>query len=131
VVFIIVTAGRKQRETRLKRLLMTPQAEWTLQQLGKALLGDSDDKFLLNDRHKTFSASLDEEVESWGIRVLRSPVRMPTVNAHCERLIGTIRCECLDYLIPLNSNHLRRILREWVRHYNTGRPPPVFGPRHP
>jgi putative transposase len=106
-----------------------PTAEWTLQQLHEALPGDC--KFLLHDPHKTFSASLDEEVESWGIRVLRSPVRMPTVNAHCERLIGTIRCECLDYLIPLNSNHLRRILREWVRHYNTGRPPPVFGPRHP
>jgi putative transposase len=98
-----------------------PTAEWTLQQLHEALPGDC--KFLLHDPHKTFSASLDEEVESWGIRVLRSPVRMPTVNAHCERLIGTIRCECLDYLIPLNSNHLRRILREWVRHYNTGRPP--------
>jgi transposase InsO family protein len=46
-------------------------------------------------------------------------VRRPTANAHCERLIGTIRRECLDYIIPLNSAHLRRILRERVRHYNT------------
>jgi hypothetical protein len=72
-----------------------PTAEWTLQQLREALPGDEDYKFLLHGRHKTFSASLDETVESWGIHVLQSPVRMPTANAHCERLIGTIRRECL------------------------------------
>lgn len=87
--------------------------------------------FSLHDRHKTFSASLDEEVESWGIHILRSPVRMPTPNAHCERLIGTIRRECLDYVIPLNSGHLRRILREWVSHYNAGRPHRSLGPGIP
>jgi len=77
---------------------------------------DGDCKFLLHDRHKTFSASLDEEVESRGIHVLRSPVRIPTANAHCERLIGSIRRECLDYVIPLHALHLQRVLREWVRH---------------
>jgi putative transposase len=86
---------------------------------------------LLHDRHKTFSAGLDEEVESWGIHVLRSPVRMPTANAHCERLIGTIRRECLDYVIPLNAPHLRGILREWASHYNTGRPHRSLGPGIP
>jgi hypothetical protein len=67
-----------------------PSAEWTLQQLREALPGDRDYKFLLHDRHKTFSTNLDEEVESWGIHVLKSPVRMPTANAHCEPLIGTM-----------------------------------------
>jgi len=71
-----------------------------LQQARAALPGDQHYKFLLHDRHKTFSANLDETVESWGIHVLRSPVRMPTANAHCERLIGSIRRECLDYLNP-------------------------------
>jgi transposase InsO family protein len=99
-----------------------PTAEWTLQQLRETHPGDRDCKFLLHDRHKSFSERLDKEVESWGIHVLRSPVRMPTANAYCERLIGTIRRECLDYVIPLNSAHLRRILSEWVSHYNTGRP---------
>jgi putative transposase len=108
-----------------------PTADWTMQQLREALPGDRDCKFLLHDRHKNFSASLDEEVESWGIHVLRSPVRMPTANAHCERLIGTIRRECLDYLIPLNSRHLRRILHKWVSHYNTGRPQRSLGPGIP
>jgi putative transposase len=99
-----------------------PTSEWTLQQLREALPGDQAYKFLLHDRHKTFSASLDETVESWGIHVLRSPVHTPTGNAHCERLIGSIRGECLDHFIPMNESHLRRTLREWVSHYNGGRP---------
>jgi putative transposase len=108
-----------------------PTADWTLQQLRVKFPGDQDYKFLLHDRHKTLSASLDEEVENWGIHVLRSPVRTPTANAHCERLIGTIRRECLDYLIPLNACHLRRILREWICHYNAGRPHQSLGPGIP
>ena len=43
-------------------------------------------------------------------------------SAYCERLIGTIRRECLDYLIPLNQRHLRRIVKEFVHYYNRGRP---------
>ena len=108
-----------------------PTAEWTVQQLREALPGDENYRFLLHDRHKTFSATLDETVESWGIHVLRSPVRMPTANAHCERLIGSIRRECLDFLIPLNASHLRRTLREWARHYNAGRPHRSLGPGIP
>ena len=63
-----------------------PTSEWTLQQLWEALPGDQDYKFPLHDRHKTFSASLDETVESRGIQILRSPVRMPTAKgyaSHC------------------------------------------------
>jgi len=45
---------------------------------------------------------------------------MPTANTYCERLIGSIRRECLDDLIPLNTSHLRRTLRDWVCHYNAG-----------
>ena len=96
-------------------------------QLREALPGDQEYKFLLHDRHKTFSAGLDEEVERWGIAVLKSPAQAPTANAFCERLIGSIRRECLDYLIPLNESHLKRTLREWVRHYNGGRPHQSLG----
>ncbi len=48
-----------------------------------------------------------------------------------ERLVGTMRRECLDFLIPVNERHLRRLLRDWVRHYNTGRPHASLGPRIP
>jgi putative transposase len=103
----------------------------TLQQLREALPGDQEYKFLLHDRHKTFSVGLDEEVANWGIEVLKSPAHAPTANSFCERLIGTIRRECLDYVIPLSQTHLKRMLLEWVNHYNIGRPHQSLGPRIP
>jgi putative transposase len=63
--------------------------------------------------------------------VLKTPVRAPKANAFCERLIGTIRRECLDYVISVNERHVRHLLREWVAHYNRGRPHTSLGPGIP
>ena len=66
-----------------------------------------------------------------GLTVLKTPVRCPQANAFCERLIGTIRRECLDWLIVLHEGHLRAVLLEWVAHYNQGRPHASLGPGIP
>ena len=66
-----------------------------------------------------------------GVKVLRTPLRAPQANAVCERLVGTIRRECLDFLIPFGERHLRRILLEWVTHYNHRRPHKSLGPGIP
>ena len=63
--------------------------------------------------------------------VLKSPPHSPKANAICERVIGTIRRECLDWLIPVSESHLRLILKEWVNHYNRGRPHMMLGPGVP
>ncbi len=99
--------------------------------VSEAIPGDLQCKFLIHDRDSIFSPSLDQELESFGLRVLRTPVRAPQANAYCERLVGTIRRECLDFLIPLSGSHLRVILNEWVRHYNQGRPHMSLGPGIP
>jgi transposase InsO family protein len=62
---------------------------------------------------------------------VKTPVQCPQANAFCERLIGTICRECLDWLIVLNERHLRAVLREWVTHYNHGRPHTSLGPGIP
>jgi transposase InsO family protein len=62
---------------------------------------------------------------------LRSPFASPKANAICERVIGTIRRECVDSMIPVSEAHLRSILREWVTHYNSGRPHSALGPGVP
>jgi putative transposase len=69
-----------------------------------------------------FPTELDQAVENFGITPIKTPVRAPQANAFCERVIGTICRECLDFMIPVNERHLRTILREWVSHYNKGRP---------
>jgi putative transposase len=66
-----------------------------------------------------------------GLVVLKTPARVPRANAFCERLIGTMRRECLDFLIPVTEAHLRAVLREWTDHYNRGRPHSSLGPGIP
>jgi hypothetical protein len=63
--------------------------------------------------------------------MLKSPPHSPKVNAICERVIGTIRRECLDWLIPMSQGDLRSILKSWVEHYNRGRPHSRLGPGVP
>jgi transposase InsO family protein len=65
-----------------------------------------------------------------GLTVLRTPIQAPQANASCERLVGTIRRECLDFLIPLTEWRLRDILSRWVMHYNR-RPHSSLGPGIP
>jgi putative transposase len=108
-----------------------PTGEWTIQQFREFLAFDHPYRYIIHDRDAIFSSGLDATLKSFGIRVLKTPVRSPKANAFCERLIGTIRRECLDFLIPLGEGHLKRMLREWVGHYNRGRPHSSLGPGIP
>lgn len=88
-------------------------------------------EYLLHDRDAIFSVELDESIRRLGLRVLKSPPRSPKANSICERVIGTIRRECLDWIIPLSEAHLRQTLKAWVTHYNRGRPHTALGPGVP
>ena len=108
-----------------------PTADGTLQQLREAIGCGNAYRYLLHDRDRIFARSLDESIRNLGLTVLKSPPHSPKVNAICERMIGTIRRECLDWLIPLSQSHLRWILKSWVDHYNHGRPHMALGPGVP
>jgi len=123
VLFVFVAMEVGSRRILHHNVTAHPTSDWTLQQLREAILGGHGYQFLIHDRDSIFSTDLDEELHrSFGLRVLRTPVRAPQANAYCERLIGTMRRECLDFMIPLNERHLRKTLRSWVAHYNKGRP---------
>jgi transposase InsO family protein len=108
-----------------------PTARWTLQQLRDAIPSSQDYGFLIHDRDAIFSQKLDRHVRHLGLRILKTPPRSPQANALCERLLGTLRRECVDFVIPLTQHHLRRLLKEWVHHYNEGRPHMSLGPGIP
>ena len=108
-----------------------PTALWTLQQLREAIPADHGYRFLLHDRDSIFSPQLDQHIRHLGLKVLKMPPQSPQANALCERLLGTLRQECVDFVIPLTENHLRRLLSEWVQHYNHGRPHMALGPGIP
>ncbi|MBA2265853.1 MAG: transposase, partial [Chloroflexi bacterium] len=74
------------------------------------------------DRDTKFSRSFDEVVRSEGARVILTPIRAPNANAYAERVIETIRAECLDWTLILGRRHLDRTLRTYAEHYNRRRP---------
>jgi transposase InsO family protein len=122
MLYVLVVVEHASRRLVLVNVTAHPSAHWTLQQLREAI-GDNDQhKYLIHDRDRIFAKRLDDSIRALGLEVLRSPFASPKANAICERVIGTIRRECLDWMIPMSEIHLRSILREWVTHYNRGRP---------
>jgi putative transposase len=84
-------------------------------------------KFLLRDRAGQFTGSFDAVFQAEAIRILASPPQAPRANAICERMIGTLRRELFDRLLIVNEHHLRRVLTEYLRHYNAARPHRALG----
>ena len=128
-VFVVIEHGTR----RLASLNVTahPSAEWTLGQLREIVGEEGGHRYFIHDRDKIFAKHLDESIRALGMDILRSPVSSPKANAICERVIGTIRRECPDWMIPLSETHLRSILKSWVEHYNRGRPHSSLGPGVP
>jgi len=108
-----------------------PTAAWTLQQFREVLDNAQDYRFVIHDRDRIYSQELDLAVRAMGVRILKTPFRAPQANSHCERLVGTLRWSCLDFLIPLSESHLRRIVKNWQIHYNQARPHSSLGPGLP
>ena len=128
-VFVVIEHGTR----RLAHINVTtnPSADWTLQQLREVVGNGGGHRYLIHDRDQIFAKHLDDSIRALGVQVLRSPVASPKANAICERVIGTARRECLDWLIPMSEAHLRAILKCWVTHYNGGRPHSALGPGVP
>ena len=128
-VFVILELGT--RRILNQNVTAHPTAEWTLQQLREALPGGHPYRFVIHDRDSIFSKALDQGVTDLGVQVLRTPVRAPMANSVCERFGGSLRRECLDFLVPFNERHLKMTVQEWVVHYNRGRPHSSLGPGFP
>jgi transposase InsO family protein len=127
-VFVFVILELKSRRILQCNCTAHPAAEWTMQQFREAFWEADAYRFVIHDRDSIFSEELDQELtETFGVQVLRTPAQSPKADAFCERLVDTMCRECLDFMIPVNEKHLRRILREWVLHYNSGRPHSSLG----
>ena len=99
-----------------------PAAFWTAQQLIEAFYEDQAPRFLLRDRDQIHREYFRSRIAGMGVEEVITSARSPWQNPYAERLIGSIRRECLDHLIVLNEKQLRRILREYFDYYNSVRP---------
>jgi transposase InsO family protein len=79
-------------------------------------------RFLIRDRDTKFVGPFDAVFRSEGAKVILTPIRAPNANAHAERVIETMRVECLDWTLIFGRRHLDRTLRTYAEHYNRERP---------
>jgi putative transposase len=84
-------------------------------------------RFLIHDRDNKFSRAFDEVFRSEGVEIIRTPFLAPQANAFAERWVGTVRRDCLDWLLISSRRQLERVLRDYVDHYNTHRPHRALG----
>jgi putative transposase len=84
-------------------------------------------RYLLRDRDSKFYRAFDEVFRSEGAEILLTPVQAPNGNAYAERWVGTVRAECLDWLLIMGRGHLEQVLRVYVQHYNRHRPHRALG----
>src|SRR5664280_3012427 len=84
-------------------------------------------RFLIRDRDTKFVGRFDEVFRSEGAKVILTPIRAPNANAYAERVIETVRAECLDWTLILGRRHLDRTLWTYAEHYNRGRPHRALG----
>jgi putative transposase len=114
------------RRIHLAGVTANPDGAWVVQQARNLLLvlGERGRRvrFLLRDRDTKFCRRFDDVFRSEDAKVLLTPVQAPNANAFAERWVGTIRAECLDWLLIVGPGHLERVLRIYVDHYNGHRP---------
>ena len=100
---------------------MHPTAYWTAQQIIEAFPYDTVPKYLIRDRDGIYGNFFQQRVKNMGIREVLIAPKSPWQNPYCERVIGSIRRECLDHFIIRSENHLCRILKDYMDYYNNCR----------
>ena len=108
VLYVFLVLAHDRRRILHFNVTAHPTAEWTAQQLVQAFPWDSAPRYLLRDRDGIFGGDFVQQVKVMGVKEVLSAPRTPWQRAYVERVIGTIRRECLDHLIVFNEASLRR-----------------------
>jgi len=118
-VFLVLAHARR----RVVHFAVTahPTAEWTAQQLREAFPWDTAPRYLLRDRDRIFGQDFVDQVKAMGIKQVLSAPRSPWQRAYVERVIGTLRRECLDHMIVFNERGLHRYLQGSLTYYHRSR----------
>jgi putative transposase len=128
-LYIFVIMELHSRRIVRAAVTRTPTDEWVAQQLREATPWGERPKYLIRDRDGKYGQRFAAVAD--GIEILKTPVRAAWANSYCERLIGSMRRECLDHMLILNSHQLDGSVQEYVKYYNHSRPHQGIGQQIP
>ena len=121
-LYVLVFIAHGRRELVHVNVTANPTAAWAWRQLIEATPWGQTPRHLLRDRAAVYGRDCRRRARRIGIDAIATPIRSPRANAVAERVIGTLRRECLDHLIVRDEQHLASVLTEYVSYYNPERP---------
>jgi transposase InsO family protein len=122
ILYVFFFISHDRRELIHFNVTASPTAAWIWQQLLEATPWARQPVHLIHDRDSVYGRDFDRHAAQLGITGVRTPPRAPKANSIAERLVETIRRECLDHVIVVSEGHLRRVLAEFMHYYNHDRP---------
>ncbi len=121
LLYVTVILGHDRRKILHTAVTEHPTAAWLSRQVTEAFPWDTAPRYLLRDRDASYGAAFRKRVEAMDITEVLTAPRSPWQNAYVERVIGSIRRECLDHIVIFNERHLRRVLSSYVDYYHRTR----------
>jgi transposase InsO family protein len=121
VLFVFLVIEHQRRRVLHFGVTEHPTAEWASQQVVEAFFERDTKGYLIRDRDSIYGRGFRSRIQMLGVSEVVTAPRSPWQNAFVERLIGSIRRECLDHVIILNQRHLRRLLKSYLMHYHRSR----------
>ena len=121
VLYVFVILAHDRRRVLHFNVTENPTADWTAEQIVEAFPDDTVTRYLVRDRDGIYGHVFTARVEGLGIRQVPTSARSPWHNCYAERMIGSIRRECLNHVIVINQRHLRRILKSYFGYYHRWR----------
>src|SRR5439155_5417973 len=122
LLYVLVVMTHERRKIVHFNITDSPTASWTAQQIVNAFPYDTAPEYLLRDRDSIYGSSFVQRVEGMGIKQKMISPRSPWQNPFVERMVGSVRRECLDRVIVFNERQLRQILESYFEYYHRVRP---------
>src|SRR5271167_98454 len=117
LLYVMIILGHARRKIVRTAVTQHPTAAWLSRQVTEAFPWDTAPRYLLRDRDASYGSYFCNRVEAMGITEVITAPHSPWQNAYVERVIGSIRRECLDHIVIFNERHLRRVLSSYVDYY--------------
>ncbi len=121
-IFVFVIIELSSRRVVHVAVTRHPGEVWLAQQLREATPFGEGPRFLIRDNDRKYGTALDRVAADAGIKVLHTPIAAPRANSFCERFVGSLRRECLDFICILSERQLLRWVTEYVTYLNRARP---------